>query len=250
MSKKSVISRVTIFACPRAILCTLLLVSCVHVAEAKPPLKLKLKNIIFDLGGVIVDLEAERFRRRMAPISKLDNPRLRALVERFERGEETIKGFRGGLRTLSSRAAKMSDRQLDEAWGSQIGEVDCRKLRLVRRLRAQGIKTYVLSTNNPLHARIVRERFRKCMPKLKGDPIANLFSKVFFTFDVRLLKPDLKIYRHVLKRAGIKPQETLFLDDSPQNVLAAQQVGIYALLIDDSSYLNWLAALFTHFKTP
>ena len=120
-----------------AILLLLLACSAGHV-EARPPLKLELKQVIFDMGGVMVDREPATFQRRMAPISGLDHPRLLALVERFETGKLTIRGFRRGLRSLSPAATKMSDAALDTAWGSQIGSLYCRKLGLVRGLRARG----------------------------------------------------------------------------------------------------------------
>jgi HAD superfamily hydrolase (TIGR01509 family) len=214
------------------------------LAGAKPRLVLDIRNVIFDLGGVIVDLEHAAFKKKMgALVGDLDAPAFRRIVERFEMGKLSISQFRDVLRRLRPKNARLTDRAIDAAWNVQIGKVDCRKLQLVKQLRAMGVKTYVLSTSNRAHARVVVQRFRRCFPKVRGDIFAHLFHKTYFTFDVGLLKPDPKLFRHVIKDARLKPGQTLFIDDGRKNVLAAQQVGLHALVIPDSSFVTWLPGL-------
>lgn len=203
----------------------------------------KVRNVIFDLGGVIVDLNNTEMRRRMERIvGAFDNPKLQQTLESYQRGEIDLPGFRSALRTLS-RNPKLSDRQIDRAWGAQIGRVACSKLKLVQRLRRKGFKTFVLSTTDPLHARLITRRLRRCLPGVRGDPFAHLFDKTYFTFKLGLRKPDQRIYRKVLADAGLKGNETLFIDDSIRNVLGAQRAGLLSLVIRGNGYLRWLPEL-------
>jgi putative hydrolase of the HAD superfamily len=78
---------------------------------------------------------------------------------------------------------------------------------------------------------------------VRGDPFAYLFDKTYFTFKLGLRKPDERIYRKVLADAGLKGNETLFIDDSIRNVLGAQRVGILSLVIRGNGYLRWLPEL-------
>lgn len=202
-----------------------------------------IRNVIFDFGGVLVDLDNKGLRRRFEPLfGPLESPRNQALFGRHQRGEIGAAAFRQALRARLGKR-KLSDRQIDRIWGTQIGAVACRKLELIRALRAKGFRTYALSTTDPIHAELIKKRFGRCFPRVEGDIFAHLFDKAYLTFELGLLKPDPRIYRKVLAGAGIKANETLFIDDSMKNVLGAQRAGLFSFVVRDSSYLRWLPEL-------
>ena len=200
-----------------------------------------LENVVFDLGDVIVDLDHEAFKAAMTPIAgKLDDPAYRGIVERFETGKLTPAEFRQALRALKPENATLSDQAIDAAWSSQIGPIDCRKVELIQRVRREGFRTYVLSTTNPLHAPIIEQRFASCLPPGTKNVLCALFEKVYFTHEVGYLKPHAAVYEAMLKDSGMDPRRTLFLDDSPRNVLGAQRAGLYALLVTGPGFVDWL----------
>ncbi|MBW2731657.1 MAG: HAD family phosphatase [Deltaproteobacteria bacterium] len=175
-------------------------------------------------------------------MGSMDSPKLQAIIHQHQRGAIDLPAFRSALRELSGRP-QLSDSEIDHAWSSQIGDVDCRKLKLIEDLRRRGFKVYMLSTTDPLHAKVIEERFQRCLPDVSGDLYAHIFEKAYVTFELGLLKPDVRIYEEVLTDAGLKANQTLFLDDSLQNVLGAQKVGLYSVVIHDDSYVRWLPEL-------
>lgn len=225
----------------RALLCAVAL-AVSSSAEARKAVRLPIRNVIFDMGDVLLTLTREEFRQRMTPIAgSLDDPRYRAIVESFETGRLREPQFWAALRALRPQNKARSDAQLKAAWSSQVnGPMNCKALALARQLKRQGYKTYVLSTNNPVHARIIEQRFRACFKGEKGDVLPSLFDHIYYTQDLGLLKPDPAIYRRVVQDARLDPKQTLFLDDLPENVLGAQLAGLYALLVRVGSYEDWL----------
>lgn len=200
----------------------------------------RFRTVLFDFGGVLVDLDNESYHRRMtALVGRLDDPRYLAITEKFETGKTSPAQFRQALRQLRPENRDLTDQAIDDAWNSQIGPVDCRKVALIQRLKRAGYATYALSTTNALHVPLVVKSFAACLPGVK-DPLAALFIKVYFTNEIGVRKPALAAYRTVLDDAGIDPGTTLFIDDSPANVLGAEHAGLYAMLIVGDGFLEWL----------
>lgn len=214
-------------------------------ASAEPKLELPIKNVIFDMGGVLVSLNNAAFRRRMGRLAggSIEKPAFHALFVEFMTGKVSTRDFRASVRKLRPANRKLSDGQIDAAFTSQVGAANCKGLKIAMRLRRMGIKTYVLSTNNPLHAKLVERRFRACFKKQRGDVLKKLFVHIYYTHDLGLLKPDPAIFKRVCRHAKIRPRQTLFIDDTPINVLGAQKAGLYSLLVSVGSYESWLARL-------
>ena len=214
-------------------------------AHAGPKLNFPAKYIVFDIGDVLVALRLDEWKARMLPIAgALDDPDFRAVVEAFETGKSDRAEFIRGLRGLRPENKDLRDQDIITAWNSQLGDADCGALRKVRELKEGGFKTYALSTTNPLHIPLIEERMRGCFPGEKSDPLALLFDKRFYTPDLGMLKPDPAIYRKIVAAGAMDPARTLFLDDSPSNVIGAQQAGIFALLVpimgQGPRYFDWL----------
>ena len=172
-----------------------------------------IKNVIFDLGGVLVDLDIERctaaFRELgMNRVAGLINPCYPAeMIGRLERGD------------LSFRY-DVTDAQIAGAYGAFLAGVPVWKLRQVERLRGAGIRTYVLSNNNPASMEVIRGEFTA-----DGHTMDDYFDKVYLSYELRELKPSEAIFRKVIADSGIVPAQTLFIDDGQKNVDAAQALG-------------------------
>lgn len=229
-------------------LCGLAFLCCAPNAQAGPKLNFPAKHIVFDIGGVLVSLHDADFKSRMLPIAgALDAPEYRAIVEKFETGKLTKEQFVIALRQLLPANKNLSDADIIAAWDSQIGEPDCEALQMVRGLKEKGFKTYALSTTNPLHVKVIEAKMRSCFAKDGPDPLPLVFDKRYYTPDLGLLKPDPAIFKKVLADGKMDPAKTLFLDDSPANVIGAQQAGIFALSVPaigtGPRFTGWLPRL-------
>ena len=184
-----------------------------------------IKNVIFDLGGVLVDLDIERctaaFRELgMNRVAGLINPCYPAeMIGRLERGDLSFHEACDAMRKLDGRY-DVTDAQIAGAYGAFLAGVPVWKLRQVERLRGAGIRTYVLSNNNPASMEVIRGEFTA-----DGHTMDDYFDKVYLSYELRELKPSEAIFRKVIADSGIVPAQTLFIDDGQKNVDAAQALG-------------------------
>ena len=184
-----------------------------------------IKNVIFDLGGVLVDLDIERctaaFRELgMNRVAGLINPCYPAeMIGRLERGDLSFHEACDAMRKLDGRY-DVTDAQIAGAYGAFLAGVPVWKLRQVERLRGAGIRTYVLSNNNPASMEYIRRMFTA-----DGKTMDDYFDAVFLSYELHELKPSEAIFRKMIAAGGMRPEETLFIDDGQKNVDAAQRLG-------------------------
>ena len=180
---------------------------------------------MFDLGGVIVDLEMERVRECFRQIGM---PRMAALMdpcypaevnERMERGEITWEEACDEMRRIDNRP-DVTNEQIEWVYREFLARVDSRKIELIEQLRARGLKLYILSNTNRVAFDAVRRHFAAA-----GRKIEDCFDGIFLSYEMKLLKPAPEIFQEVIRRTGIKPEETLFIDDGARNADAAHALG-------------------------
>lgn len=184
-----------------------------------------IKNVIFDLGGVLVDLDIDRcteaFRELGMPkVAGLINPYYPAeMIGRLERGDITFHEACNEMRRLDNRP-QVTDAEIAGAYGAFLTGVPVVKLRQIERLRRAGIRTYVLSNNNPAAMEVIRGQFRA-----DGRTMDDYFDKIYLSYELHELKPSEAIFRKVIADSGVTPAQTLFIDDGQKNVDAAQALG-------------------------
>lgn len=184
-----------------------------------------IKNIVFDLGGVIVDLEMERvcacFREIGMPrMAELMDPCYPADVnERMESGKLSWEDACDEMRRLDNRP-DVTNEQIRWVYEEFLARIDEEKLQTIEQLREQGYRTYVLSNTNPVAIEIVRAHFRR-----HGREMEQLFDGIFLSFELGILKPSPAIFEEVIRRTGIRPEESLFIDDGKRNADAAHALG-------------------------
>lgn len=185
----------------------------------------EIDSVIFDLGGVLVDLDAERciaaFRHLGMPqIAELINPyHPAAMIGQMEHGEITFHEACERMRTVSGRH-DVSDEEIADAYGQFLVGIKPAKVRLIETLRQHGLKTYVLSNNNPSSMELIRRMFAEA-----GCTMERLFDRVYLSYELRELKPSEAIFRKMVADSGMVPERTLFIDDSERNVTAARALG-------------------------
>ena len=185
----------------------------------------EIKNVIFDLGGVLVDLDIERctaaFRELGMPrVADLINPYYPAeMIGRLERGDIPFHEACDEMRRLDGRP-EVTDSEIAAAYSAFLVGIPVAKLRQIMRLRAAGVRTYVLSNNNPAAMVAIRGAFTA-----DGHTMDDYFDKIYLSYELHELKPSEAIFRKVIADSGVMPAETLFIDDGRKNVDAAQALG-------------------------
>jgi len=182
------------------------------------------KNVIFDLGVVIMNIEPrltfDAFRRLGFFGNWNDNDQL---IFKMEKGELTEPECRDEIRKRFNIEA--SDRQIDEAWCAMIVGFDKEKINFLQKLKSF-YSIYLFSNTNSIHVRL----FKKLFEDQFHFPIDNLFVKTFYSNEIGLRKPDPASFQKVLKLAGIKASETLFVDDIEENIEGAACVELQTSL--------------------
>ena len=187
----------------------------------------KIRNIVFDLGGVLVDLD---FKAAINGLQKAGFANVKeqlqafdceGIFQKFELGEMTADEFRSAIRENST--VSLTDEEVDGLWNAMLLEVPREKLELILHLRGKYM-VYLLSNTNSIHWDYVcKNAFN-----YRGFRVNDYFEETFLSYEMHLAKPDKAIFEKVLEEANLLPEETLFIDDSEANCKAATEVGIHA----------------------
>lgn len=184
-----------------------------------------IRNVVFDLGGVLVELDIERckaafVRLGMPQVADLIDPyHPAAMIGRLEKGDIGFHEACEEMRRLTGRE-EVTDEEIADAYAAFLVDVPIGKLRLIDDLRRRGIRTCVLSNNNPASMRVIRRMF-----SADGRRMEDYFDGIYLSYEMRLLKPSEEIFRMMLADSGMHAEETLFIDDSERNVNAARALG-------------------------
>ena len=186
-----------------------------------------IKNIVFDLGGVLVDLD---FKSAINGLQKAGFANVKeqlqafdreGIFQKFELGEMTAEEFRSAIRENST--VTLTDEEVDALWNLMLLEIPREKLELILDLRGKYM-VYLLSNTNSIHWDYVcKHAFN-----YRGFRVSDYFEKTFLSFEMHLAKPDKAIFEKMLEDANLLAEETLFIDDSEANCKAAAEVGIHA----------------------
>lgn len=190
-----------------------------------------IKNLLFDLGGVIMNIRRENAVEALRMLGMKDaGTFLGEYVQKgpflqLEEGSIAPEEFRNEIRSHLEK--QVSDADIDEAFNRFLTGIPEYRLDDLKELKKRGYSIYMLSNTNPImwNSEIARQ-FRK-----QGHDVNFYFDGIVTSFDAGCCKPDPGIFIYAEKKFGIKPEETLFLDDSEKNTLAAEKLGFKTTLI-------------------
>lgn len=192
----------------------------------------KIRNIIFDFGCVLVDLDKHRcidaFRNigAEAVARYVDECRQEDLFHDLEVGNTGIREFCEAVRHKSPEC-KATDEEICEAWNALLTGIPRQRIEDLISLK-DCYRLMLLSNTNPVHwSKAVTEYFPH-----GGLGIEDYFEKTYLSYEMHMLKPDHRIFKTVLADAGITASETLFIDDSPANCKAAAELGINVMHVN------------------
>ena len=192
----------------------------------------QIKNIIFDLGGVIFNINyrytIEAFKN--LGITNFEQLYTQAqqigIFDALDRGTISADEFRNGIRAVTNLT--LTNQQIDDAWNAMLIDLPENRLTLLKILKDH-YRTFLLSNTNTIHI----DAFQRIINKNNG--LANLnhyFERIYFSHLIHLRKPDPEVFQYIISNNGLKASETLFIDDSLQHVEGAKSVGLHGYHLD------------------
>ncbi|MDA3878957.1 MAG: HAD family phosphatase [Prolixibacteraceae bacterium] len=196
-----------------------------------------IKNVILDLGGVLVDVEPETTHAELERIlrpesfSQIFSEKLPEIVVAMETGAWSKEKFK---RTMLDACQKgVSASQVVDAWCDMILEFRAMRVKMVQDL-GEKYNLYLLSNTNVYHVSYFENEFKNRF----HFPIKKLFKKVYYSNKIGFRKPDPKAFEFVLEDAGLNPAETVLVDDSAENCETAAKLGMQAIKVPPQSGLE------------
>ena len=187
-----------------------------------------IKTIIFDLGGVVVNLDlnlsVEAFRRLgiRKPEQFIQHGVHSDVFLKLEIGEITEDEFYSGVKELAGE--ELSNEDIRAAWCAMFTTLPDERVRIIERLK-KSYRVLLLSNTNSIH----RSHFDGMAEGYQS--LEELFDKVYYSFQLHDHKPNLSIFEKVIAEENIKPEEALFVDDAQKNIAAARKTGMHTMLI-------------------
>ena len=195
-----------------------------------------IKNILFDLGGVILDINVQATLKRFyemgfpAELMQFPDSMTTDLYFKYGTGKINTEQFRNQIRKAAG--VEMTDQAFDEAWNAMLVRFPEERVKLLKVL-SKRYNLYMLSNTSALHVKV----FEHMYLETAGEPMQKVFKKLYYSHEIGWHKPDSEAWKYVIKDAAIKPQETLFLDDTIHNIKAAQELGFQAIHIHERTNL-------------
>jgi len=187
----------------------------------------EIKNIIFDLGGVLLNIDP---RKTIEAFGQLGMEQLigdkgltydHDIFYLMEQGKVSPEEFRNGVRQLLKN--EVSDQQIDEAWTAMLLDFPAVRVQLLRNLRNH-FRIYLFSNTNAIHVAKYHSHFRE----LHQFEVSSLFDKDFYSNEIGFRKPSAESFQEIIRLSGVCAAETLFIDDSHDNTNAAANCGLKA----------------------
>lgn len=198
----------------------------------------EIKNIIFDLGGVIINLSYELTREAFISLGVKDFDAIYSKAQQsgffneFDKGVLSAEEFRNEIRKHINRT--VSDREIDAAWNAMLLDIPAEKLLLLLTLK-KNYRTFLLSNTNEIHVRSFSAYLER---EHHARDFTPYFEKWYMSCNMRMRKPDAEIFEFVLRENNLKAEETLFIDDSVQHIRGAEKLGLRTILMDQNSSLD------------
>lgn len=192
----------------------------------------KIKNIIFDLGGVIINID---YALLIEAFSKIGLPHFESffsqkeqkkLFDLYEKGMISSQEFREELKKHCK--PDTTDADIDFAWNAMLLDLPKERLDFLIRMK-RNYRTFLLSNTNEIHMIFINNYLKK---QFEINNLNEHFEKVYLSYEVKMRKPDAEIFELILNQNNLSKEETLFIDDSVQHIESAIGLGISAVLLD------------------
>jgi len=187
-----------------------------------------IKNVIFDLGNVLVDVHYDEFREKIYN----NNVSKEAYDNFFLDGNYRLIGYEAGMistdefisRCINGLQLNMTRDEFIESFNNMFTEITPMKEFVTALSEERKYSLFLLSNTSPLHWQYAKRKF----------DFLNLFDKFGLSYELKSLKPEKEIYEKAIKHFGVNAEECLFIDDLSENCIAAEKLGIKTIVYDKS----------------
>jgi len=192
-----------------------------------------IKNIIFDLGNVLLNLDFDASIKAFQKLGLNNNviDRQQAYADpvfyNLEIGKITPEEFRSGIREIL-RNPNAKDQEIDDAWYAMILDIPAKRVQVVQDLK-KNYNVYLFSNTNKIHI----DRLLPAFKKEHGFDFPTLFKTAFYSHEIHERKPDLSSYKKVIALSGINAGESIFIDDLEKNIIGAEKAGLRTFWLKD-----------------
>lgn len=189
----------------------------------------KFENIIFDLGGVILNLDYSKTTQAFKDLGLTNFEEMYSqaaqtgLFDRFEKGLCSPSYFVNAL--LDYMPAGTTPNQIVAAWNAMILEFPIENLELLLSLK-QKYRIFLLSNTNEIH---IQKLHRTLSQTVSEDTLVPYFERVYYSSDLNLRKPELEIFEKVCNDNGLERSKTVFIDDTLQHIEGAKKAGLQTI---------------------
>lgn len=187
-----------------------------------------IKNIIFDLGGVILNLDYQRTIRAFEELGMKEFQKVysrenqKHLFDEYEKGRISSEEFRKELCRLLEE--DIDHYKLDAAWNAMLLDLPHERLELLKKLKDR-YRLFLLSNTNDIHF----HAFSGYLQETFGfTDFSQFFEKEYYSHRVQKRKPDKEIFELVINENDLDPAKTLFIDDTLQHIEGARLAGLHA----------------------
>ena len=186
----------------------------------------KIKNIIFDLGGVVLDIDEsivykELEKMGISTTELAHSKEFIDLMSKFDTGIYTAPTFRKKTKALLGQE-KMTDQKFDSLWNAMLLDIPRERIAALEQIRKH-YKIFLMSNSNEIHYDLY---VRDLQLRFGYHEFDELFNKSYFSFAEHLEKPDPRFFELILDHEHLLPEETLFIDDTAVNIKVAKLLGI------------------------
>jgi putative hydrolase of the HAD superfamily len=186
----------------------------------------KIKNIIFDLGGVILDIDETIVYKELEKMgintSELAHSKeFIEIMSKFDTGIYTAPTFRKKCKDLLG-IEKMTDQKFDSIWNAMLLDIPRERVEAIEKVKKH-YRIFLMSNTNEIHYDLY---VRDLQLRFGYNEFDELFNKSYFSFAEHLEKPDPRFFELILDHEHLLPEETLFIDDTAANIKVAKSLGI------------------------
>ena len=192
----------------------------------------KIKNIIFDYGNVIFLIDFKRTQHTFTELGIknverfFDHKGHDPLFDEFEKGNISSADFRDGIRRITG-SQNLSDQQIDNAWNTLLIGVPPVNHEILLKAKEK-YRTFLLSNNNEIHYTWIMD-YLKREHHISSNSV--FFERDYYSHLMGMRKPHPDIFEQVLSENNLMPDETLFIDDSPQHIETGKRLGLHTYLL-------------------
>ena len=192
-----------------------------------------IKNIIFDLGGVLLNIDFKKTEDAFHALGVTNFSEMftqhhsNPLFVQLEKGSVTPAEFYEGFRNATGYS--FSDEEIKKAWNALLLDFRMPSIEWLSNIKDK-YRIFLFSNTNQIHYDAFIETYQQQTGLLNFN---DFFEKAYYSQNMGMRKPDTAPFMHILKEQGLVAAETLFIDDTIKNIMAANEVGIQTI------HLQW-----------